>query len=58
MQSVSNGNYPFNSLIRNRKTGERYGVKDIPEGAGRHDEPEIECSMFCVLAEQEINQRS
>ena len=49
---------PGSYFFRNRTTGERYGVKDIPEGAGRHDEPEIECSMFCVLAEQEINQGS
>jgi hypothetical protein len=49
---------PGSYFFRNHKTGERYGVKDIPEGAGRHDEPEIECSMFCLMAEREINQGS
>ena len=47
---------PGSYFFRNRTTGERYGVKDIPEGAGRHDEPEIECSMFCLMAEHEIKQ--
>jgi hypothetical protein len=49
---------PGSFFFRNKKTGERYGVKDIPEGAGRHDEPEIECSMFCLIAEQAINHGS
>lgn len=44
-------------LFRDRKTGERYGLKDLPLGAGRYeDEPEISCSFFCQMAEQDIAQ--
>lgn len=42
---------PGSYFFRNRKTGDRIGLKDLREDAGRHDEPEIECSMFCLMAE-------
>lgn len=41
-------------IFRNRKTGERYSLYDLPLGKGRHDEPEIECSVFCLAAEQAV----
>lgn len=40
-------------FFRDRKTGERYGLKDLRPDAGRHDEPLPACSFFCELAEQE-----
>lgn len=30
---------PGSYFFRNRKTGERFGLKDLPPDAGRHDEP-------------------
>lgn len=41
-------------FFRNRKTGERFGLKDLKPDAGRHNEPLPDCSFFCDLAEQEI----
>ncbi len=41
-------------LFRNRETGVRFGLKDLPLGAGRHDEPLQSCSFFCAMAEQDI----
>lgn len=49
-EAIGPGAYFF----RNRKTGERFGLKDLDPRAGRHDEPEFECSFFCAMAEQEI----
>lgn len=40
-------------LFRNRKTGERYSLRDIPEGPVRRDESVPQCSFFCEVAEQE-----
>lgn len=48
-ESIGPGAYFF----RDRKTGERFGLKDLPKGAGRHDEPMPSCSFFCEMAEQE-----
>lgn len=45
---------PGSYFFRNRKTGERFGVKDLPEGAGSHNEPDIECGVYCLMAEHEI----
>lgn len=42
-------------LFRNRKTGERYGLADLPPQKGRIPKAVIpECSMFCELAEKDI----
>ena len=41
-------------LFRDRKTGERYSLRDLPSGKGRHKEPEISCSFHCEMADQEI----
>jgi hypothetical protein len=41
-------------LFRNRHTGERFALKDLKPGAGRHDEPLPSCSFFCDMAEQEM----
>ena len=42
-------------FFRDRKTGERFGLKDLQLGAGRHDEPAPSCSFFCEIAEQEYS---
>ena len=42
-------------LFRDRKTGERFGLKQLKLGAGRHDEPLPSCSFFCDMAEQELD---
>lgn len=47
---------PGSYFFRNRKTGERIALKDLREDAGRHSEPEIECSAFCLIAEREIEE--
>lgn len=49
-ESIGPGAYFF----RDRDTGVRYGLKDLPPGKGRHDEPLPSCSFFCDLAEREI----
>src|SRR6185437_1579636 len=42
-------------LFRNRKTGERYSLRDLPPDAGRYqDEPEISCGFVCAMAEQDM----
>lgn len=39
------------------KVGEdRVFLDELPSDAGRHDEPSIDCSLLCVIAEQEIAQ--
>ena len=40
-------------LFRNRATGERYSLRDIPPGPARRNEKLPSCSFFCELAEQE-----
>jgi hypothetical protein len=40
-------------FFRDRDTGIRFGLKDLPPDAGRHDEPAPSCSFFCEMAEQE-----
>ncbi|MEN7529296.1 hypothetical protein, partial [Cupriavidus sp. DL-D2] len=40
-------------LFRNRKTGERYSLRDIPDGPIRRNEAPPSCSFFCEMAEQE-----
>lgn len=42
---------PAAYTFRNRKTGERYGLAQLPANNGRiEDEPEISCSVFCEIA--------
>ena len=41
-------------LFRDRETGERFSLYDLPPNAGRHKEEAPECSFFCELAEDEI----
>lgn len=46
---------PSAYLYRDRKTGKRYSLRDLPPGKGRHaDEPEVQCGVHCELAEQQI----
>ena len=33
-------------FFRDRKTGERFGPKDLQPGAGRHDEPAPSCQLL------------
>lgn len=40
-------------LFRNRKTGERYSLREIPAGPARRNEAIPACSFFCEMAEQE-----
>lgn len=50
-ESIGPGAY----LFRNRKTGERYSLRDLPPNRGRYeDEPAIACSFFCEAAEAEM----
>lgn len=39
-------------LFRNRTTGERYSLRDIPPGPTRRNEALPACSFFCEIAEQ------
>jgi hypothetical protein len=46
---------PGANLFRNRKTGVRFSLRDLPPDAGRYeDEPEISCGFVCAMAENEI----
>lgn len=40
-------------LFRNRKTGERYSLRDIPPGLAQRNEVLPSCSFFCELAERD-----
>ena len=40
-------------LFRNRKTGQRYSLRDIPPGPARRNEAIPSCSFFCELSERE-----
>lgn len=40
-------------LFRNRATGERYSLRDIPPGPARRNEALPACSFFCEIAELE-----
>ncbi|PUB82408.1 MAG: hypothetical protein DBP02_15260 [gamma proteobacterium symbiont of Ctena orbiculata] len=40
-------------LFRDRTTGERYSLRDIPAGPARRNEAIPSCSFFCEMAEQE-----
>lgn len=41
-------------LFRDRKTNVRFSLRDLPPDKGRHDEPEISCSVHCLMAEEDI----
>jgi hypothetical protein len=49
-ESIGPGAY----LFRDRKTGERYSLRNLPTGRGRHKEPNISCSAHCLMAEGEL----
>lgn len=50
-ESIGPGAYFF----RDRKSGVRYGLKDLPIGKGDYPtEKAISCSFFCDMAEQDI----
>lgn len=50
-QSLGPGAY----LFRDRHTGERMSLRDLPLDAGRHDEPVPGCSIFCEEVEEELS---
>ena len=41
-------------MFRNRKTGERFSLRELPPDKGRHDTTLPDCSFFCAMAEDEI----
>lgn len=42
-------------LFRDRKTGDRYSLYDLPPNKGRYlEEPEISCGFLCAMAEEEM----
>ncbi|HHZ6871731.1 TPA: hypothetical protein ACWLT0_002888 [Pseudomonas aeruginosa] len=45
---------PGSYLFRNRQTGERYSLRDLPSGPIRRNEAIPACSFFCELAEADI----
>lgn len=45
---------PAANFFADRETGQRFSLYDLPPDAGRHDEEAPECSLFCVMAEDEI----
>lgn len=45
---------PGSYLFRHRDTGERFSLRDLPPDAGRDNEPEISCSLFCEMATNEL----
>lgn len=49
-ESIGPGAY----LFRDRETGERYSLRNLPPDKGRHTEPEISCSFACLMAEEDI----
>jgi hypothetical protein len=50
-ESIGPGAY----LFRDRATGKRYSLRELPPDRGRYeDEPEISCGFVCALAEKEF----
>jgi hypothetical protein len=45
---------PGANLFRNRETGERYSLRQLPPDKGTHREPEISCSIYCMMAEEDL----
>jgi hypothetical protein len=43
-------------LFRNRETDERFSLYDLDPKAGRHNEETPECSIFCAMAEDELEE--
>jgi hypothetical protein len=41
-------------LFRDRATGTRFALRDLPPDAGRHDEVLPSCSFFCEIAEGDL----
>jgi len=41
-------------FLYDKKNGKRLRLRDLPPDAGNHKEPEISCSFFCDMAEQEF----
>lgn len=56
LASVQDEIGPGAYLYRDRKTGERYSLRDLPADRGRFDdEPDISCSFFCEMAKRDIS---
>jgi len=49
---------PGAKFLRNRRTGERIYLRELDPSHGRiEEEPEISCSFFCEMAEQDMGAR-
>lgn len=51
LATIQDGIGPGAYLFRNRATGERYSLRDIPPGKADRNEPLPSCSFFCAAAE-------
>jgi hypothetical protein len=45
---------PGSYFWADEKTGQRISLDDLDPNAGNHNEPEISCSFFCQMAEEDI----
>lgn len=45
---------PSAYIFRDRKTGIRFPLRQLPPDAGRHKEPEISCSVFCEMEDARL----
>lgn len=43
---------PGSYMFRNRDTGERYSLRDLKPGTGRHRAELPDCSFYCAMAEE------
>lgn len=49
---------PSAYLYRDRKTGVRYSLRDLPPNRGRHaKEPSVQCGTYCELVESDVVKR-
>ena len=46
---------PGSYIYRNRTTGERFSLRNLPPNAGRHNEPEISCGTHCLMQEGDLD---
>lgn len=54
--TIQDGIGPGAYFFRDRKTGERYSLRQLPPDKGRYqDEPDISCSASCEFVELEFN---
>lgn len=49
-EAIGDGAY----FLKHPDTKARMKLRDLPEDRGTHEEPEISCSFFCLMAEQDF----